>query len=206
MKSKHLVLVMAMVFAGICTYGQDVKPTRAKNLTISFSPFGSRRIIVSDDNNKIRHEYKTLLDFGIGFESSLSKASWLLQLDYEHAKLDKLTNKDKIPATEKFDPDKAGDLNAFRITFLFGKTINISSGRFQIPLYIGPRIKFENAGSFNDAIFGGCLKAQFRYYVTDKIGLFVGGTGDYGWGKIKNEYSVRSITGTLDTGVVINLN
>ena len=108
-----------------------------------------------------------------------------------------------------FNPDQEESLNHVGITTYIGKTIN-PNRRFQLPLYVGIGGDYISGGPFGNLNLDFAAKVRAKYYFSNNMGAFIGGTFKYGiGGKTRGEeddgYSQNKKLFYLDMGIVISL-
>lgn len=174
----------------------------SKNLIIGFSPLGYSHYSLSRDDIKYKFDYKSYMNFNLGYESNLEDWGYLLQLDYAKAKFDKLSvGNEEIAAAH---PD---DISIMGFECLFGKTFN-STRAVQFPIHWGPRLDYVKGGSFHHLTINAEIKARVKVYLSDRFGFYVGGTAYTGWGKKgkgEYKYTIHGTNAYVDAGFIINL-
>lgn len=220
MKNKFFAIAIALLFTcpsvkawsplslfGILTndYGG------ARNLTLGYTPLGYDHIKISMDDEKYKYDYKSYMNFNIGYETQTEGMSYITELAYAKAKFDKY---DLTGASVWFNPAQTDDVTSIAFSQLYGRTIN-NFKRLQLPIYFGPRFEYLSGGPFHNLTINFCVKARLKFYITENIGIYVGGTGLIGWGSKKahekgssssGHYNIVPTTAYVDAGLVIGLN
>jgi hypothetical protein len=216
MKKKFFAISIALLFGCIGAKAQLLGMLThdlggARNLIIGFSPFGYDHINIKKGDEKYKYDYKSYMNFSLGYETQTEGLSYLTELDYAMAKFDKY---DLKGTSVWFNPAQSEDISCIAFSQLFGKTFN-NFKRVQLPVYFGPRFEYIKGGPFHNLTINACVKARLKIYITGKVGIYVGGTGMMGWGRKKahekssnssESYNITPTTAYADAGVVIGLN
>lgn len=211
MKKRMLFIVAALMACCISVSAQETKG--ASSLTIGFSPFGTTKAKIKKDEEKYEYDYKTYWNVNAGYEKEWNNAfSVLFELSYAHASFDKY---DLKGTTVMFNPAQDDDMNHVTAAAYAGM-ICLQGVRFQFPIYVGLGAEYLKSGKAIDTfVFDVLTKVRAKYYVTDKIAVFVGGNAKWGWGGPKytsdsglksNDYKVSHNVYNLELGVAIGLN
>lgn len=183
----------------------------AKNLSIGYAPFGYDHIKISMDDEKYKYDYKPYMNVNLGYEMQTGGMGYIAELAYSKGTFDKY---DLTGVSQWFNPSQKENVTSFALSYLFGNTIN-KFHRLQVPIYFGPRFEYISGGPFHNLTFNACLKARIKLYITNKVGIYVGGTALMGWGSKKahdksssssDHYNITPKTAYADAGLILQLN
>lgn len=185
--------------------------TEGKNIQLSVIPFGYQNTVFNtNDNAKYDLFYGSKLGFSFGYEFAIGKSNSLLELTYTRSKFDSYDASGSNAMTARNVAD-FGDLSSFAFMYYWGRTI-FPSRRFQMPFYFGIGTEVLQGYPFHTMMFDLGAKLRFKFYVSNRVGLFVGGTGKYGLGTTKLDDSGKKNDmhhhGTInfDAGISILIN
>ena len=198
MKIRILSTVIAMM--AVC---MNADAQGASNLFASFSPMAGTYPTIHYSPDRFTYKYKNFWLASIGYSNDMKsgrdkqkKLSWgpsvLTELTYGQAKYDQMDFKG-IPS---FFDSTPGDLSFYSWNGYLG--YHITKSRVGISALIGPGFSYMHSGPFHNLFISPCAKVRLKAYVTNKIGLFVGGGARYDIG-FKDMFSSVSV-GTADDG------
>lgn len=177
----------------------------AKSVIIGFGPVGYHHVNITHSDDKFKYDYKSYWSANFGYEKQFGGTTVLTQLFYSQGKFDKYVLKG---TTDYFDPTQKDDVFSAGLTILAGTTINKYS-RLQFPIYIGPGVEYMKGGPFHNIVGHLAVQVRMKFYFTDNIGFYIGGSGRVGYGykggsKEKDRYSIVPITAYADAGLVFS--
>jgi len=205
---KRSVIVIALMAIFICANAQN---DGIKSINIGFAPVGYIHENIRLGGEKYRYDYKSYYNINLGYEKQLGGVVSLTEIKYAAAKFDKY---DLKGVSAYFNPLQQEDIYSVSVTAYAGKTINPNK-RIQFPVYIGIGGEYINGGPFHNIIFDLAAKARVKFYVSNKIGIFAGGTGRIGWGSKsagkssgskKDYYTIQNSQWSVDAGLIFSLN
>ena len=202
--------IITVVFLAMCTSANAQE--KATSINLGFAPFGYIHENIKLKDEKYKYDYKSYWSAVVGIENQLKGVVSLTELTYSKAKFDK---HDLKGDSEWFNPRQSEDIQDFTLIQYFGKTINPNK-RIQFPVYLGIGGEYILGGPLHNLAIDGAVKARVKFYITNNIGIYAGGTARYGYGikKANNDtstkssdkdYSIGSIVWHVDAGVVIGL-
>lgn len=213
MKFKNFLL-LALLMSMFCTTTMADDGEKGKNIQVSFIPFGLEKARYGTyyKGNHFDINYKSVIGGTLGYEFALGKSSSLVELGFTRASYDKVTP--HIDDPEYMDllyprKDKVENFMAFDFMYYWGKALTFADGRFQIPLYIGIGGEYLKGEPFRNFFFDLGAKVRFKYYVSNRVGIFVGATGKYGWSRMTSGSSEKTCTHgrmNLDAGLSFLIN
>ncbi len=206
MNKLFLVITVAMMACCISVNAQENKKQKAPSLTIGVSPFGSSKakIIFTED---LENHYKySPLTINVGLEKMFKGISHLLELSYTNCSFDEYSSKkERDTSKEIYRFPNESDLNDISLCYYAGYTFN-KNKRLQIPLYIGIGGEYLTGDLFKKILFDFAVKARVKYYISNKVGLFIGGTWKYGIGSKRftapKAFTIESATGQQEVGSI----
>lgn len=170
-------------------------------INVGFSPIATTSVFIneSDGDNYTTFGFKNVMGFQIGYERDLN-SSWSILAEFSLYK----GTFYKVEMTDgyeyEFNPFDCRDYSDFDFSLYCGKTIN-RGGRFQIPLYLGIGVGNLKGGLANTSDFKIiAVKARFQYYLTNRIGFYIGAKANVGWDF--GDMSNYCISG--DAGMIFN--
>ena len=177
----------------------------AKSVIAGFAPVGYHHVSISHKDDKFSYDYKSYWSANIGYEKQFGGTTVLTQLFYSQGKFDKYELKG---TTDFFDPAQKEDVFSAGLTILAGTTINKYS-RLQFPIYIGPGVEYMKGGPLHNIIGHLAVQVRMKFYFTDNIGFYVGGSARIGYGykggsKENERYSIVPTTAYADAGLVFS--
>ena len=204
---KKLFAIIAIFCAVSMNASAQDKTT---SINIGFAPFGyiHEGIVLKDE--KYKYDYKSYYNASIGIEKQFKGATSLSEFKYAAAKFDKY---DLVGNSKWFNPFQTEDIFAVSFTQYIGKTINPNK-RIQFPIYIGVGGGYLKGGPFHNFTIDGAVKARVKFFITNHIGIYAGGTARYGWGAKKasekdekngDMYSINNTQWSVDAGLTIGL-
>ncbi len=171
---------------------------------------GFNHVSITLDDEEYHYDYKSYWNANIGYERQFKGVVSLTEFTYSKAKFDEYDLKGN---SIWFNPAQTEDLTVMSVTTYAGKTINPNK-RIQFPVYIGIGGEYLSGGPIHNLAIDLALKARVKFYITDKIGIYGGGTARIGYGmkkasekdaSNKTYYSVVPTMWALDAGLVIGL-
>ena len=198
-----------------CFISMNAQNRKAPNLIVGFSPFGTTSTSIKLDDEKYKYDYKSYWNVNVGFEKELLKELlciiYCTELTYAHASFDKY---DLKGTNDWFNPQQDDDMNQFSIATYVGTKI-FPKSRLQLPIYVGVGTDYIKSGKAVDAV---CIdlaaKTRLKFFVTDKICLFVGANAKWGFGqtnysndkgKKSKDYSTHHNIYNIEAGISIGL-
>ncbi|MBR0024293.1 MAG: hypothetical protein IJP59_06755 [Muribaculaceae bacterium] len=208
MKVKHLLIVALMMSMSLWALADD--GLGGKNVQISVIPFGYQNTTYyTNESANYELHYGSKFGFSLGYEFAMGRTNSLVELTYIRSKYDRVDMYGDNCQTAR-DYEHFKDLSSFALMYYAGWTI-FPNKRFQIPFYIGLGPEILQGYPFHNLMFDFGAKLRFKFYVSNRVGLFVGATGKYGFGmtgdtKKKNLDMHHHGTVNLDAGVTILFN
>ena len=194
MKSRILTLVVLSVF-----YINVNAQEKAGSITIGVALIGYHHLnIAYDKEEKYKYDYKSYFNFNVGYERQFKGVTSLAEFTYTKAKFDKY---DLTGTSEYFNPAQSEDISSYSLIFYAGKTFNANQ-RFQFPVYIGAGGDYLSGGPFHNLAVDLAVKARFKFYITNNIGIFAGASVRYGWG-VKSRSTKENSSSDKSTGYII---
>ena len=203
MKSR-LFLFFATLFLAVGMNAQ------VKNIGAGAAFFGDLRIAVQgaeDHGNLYVNSYRPVLGGTAFYEVSSGSASHMFEVDYLTGALVNVKESEKY-YIEGWDP--ANFQSAKFITgFYYIGINNRSAQRFQLPFYFGLGLSYNDADPIKCMGFVVGAKLRARFYITDRIGIWGGGSVKYGYGETQvtadMSKSVIQRVLALEAGLTISL-
>jgi len=199
---KNLLLAIATLF--ICN-SIKAEDGFAKSIIAGFAPVGYHHVGITHKDDKFKYDYKSYWSANLGYEKQFGGTTLLSQFFYSQGKFDKYEVKG---ATDYFDPYQQENVFSVGVTQFVGTTIN-KYGRVQFPIYFGPGVEYMKGGPLHNIIGHLAVLARLKFYVTDNIGIYVGGSARVGYGykggsKEKGRYTIVPTTAYADAGLVFS--
>lgn len=184
-----------------------------KSLIIGYSPIGNSTVkITSDDKNKDKekytYKYQSLYGASVSFEKQYRGASYLTEIGMSEGKME---NQEFVGETKWFDMYSKDKIKIYTGTIYVGMTIN-PGRRFQLPIYGGIGLKYEECGQFDKVLIAFNAKVRAKFFLTNKIGIFGGYTFSYGMSNLQAKtekekspkYQIEDIQSYADAGIIIS--
>ncbi len=200
------VVIAVVMMACVNASAQD----KSRSLIAGFSPLGMMNVKIKLDDEKYKYNYKSYWGASLAFEKQLRGVSSMTELSFAKASFDD----SEIQGTpSSFDPYQTEGITAFTLMEYFGRAINAGQ-RFQVPIYIGFGGSYLKGGPFHNLTINLGLKVRMKYYVTDKLAVFGGGSLTYGLGSkstgsedtfSKHSYSLNSLTIPVEVGLILGI-
>lgn len=180
------------------------------SINIGFAPVGHIHETISLKPEKYKYDYNSYMNFNLGIEKQFKGVTTLSEFKYAQGKFDSY---DLDGNSQWFNPKLTDDVFSVSFTQYFGKTINPNK-RIQFPLYIGIGGEYLKGGPFHNLILDGAAKARVKFFFTNHIGIFAGGTFRLGWGaksasessnSNKDMYSILNTQWSVDAGLTFGL-
>jgi len=206
--SMKKIFAIAVLFFAISMGANAQNKTLSINL--GFAPVGHIHESVALKPEKYKYDYNSYINFNLGIEKQFKGVTSLSEFKYAKAKFDSY---DLDGESQWFNPRQVDDLYSISFTQYAGHTINANK-RIQFPLYIGIGAEYINGGLFHNLLVDGAVKARVKFFITNHIGIYAGGTGRVGWGaksasesnsSNKDMYSIWNIQWSADAGLTIGL-
>ena len=124
-------------------------------------------------------DYKTM-SYSANLEFVIESFGFLLEASYTKGTYDKM-NYYEDEAYFKFDPTLFKNVNIIQGAALFGYNIKIGKGRLSFPIYAGIGVSHYSGEPLYGNPIDFLYKVRVKYYLTNKIGVFAGVTGSYGY-------------------------
>ena len=187
MKTRLFPVLVALFFA----VGMNAQ---VKNIGAGAAFFGDIRLAVQgaeDHGNLYVCSYRPVLGGTAYYEMSSGSASHMFEIDYLTAPLAGVKESEKyyIKEWESVDFQPAKVITGF---YYIGIN-NRSAQRFQLPFYFGVGLSYNDAAPIKFMGFAVGAKLRARFYITDRIGIWGGGSAKFGYG----ETQVTGITFSL---------
>ena len=205
------IMTIAAVMLLVCTSANA--QGKVRSITVGVAPLGYSHVNISLKDEKYKYDYKSYMNFNVGYERQFKGVVSLTEITYAQAKFDKY---DLTGTSQWFDPTQKEDVKDFAITTYAGKTINPNK-RIQFPVYIGIGGEYLSGGPLHNLAIDLAAKARVKFYISNNFGIYVGATGRYGYGmksaskKSSNDYdstksySIVPTMWAVDAGIVIEL-
>jgi hypothetical protein len=180
------------------------------SINIGFAPVGHIHETISLKPEKYKYDYNSYMNFNLGIEKQFKGVTTLSEFKYAQGKFDSY---DLVGNSQWFNPKLTDDVFSVSFTQYFGKTINPNK-RIQFPLYIGIGGEYLKGGPFHNLILDGAAKARVKFFFTNHIGIFAGGTFRLGLGaksasessnRNKDMYSILNTQWSVDAGLTYGL-
>jgi len=176
------------------------------SLNISISPGGlsNKEIYNQDNDNDFKYDFKNVVGAQIAYEYMKNGKCFLAELSYYNGKFDRAELKG---TSSTFNPENFKDYKSYDATLYYGLTINPKK-RIQFPFYIGLGGGYSEGGPQKGLFIHAAAKARIKFFLTNRIGLFVGVTGKYGYSTLENKsnkdikYDVFNWRINADTGAI----
>lgn len=213
MKMRNFLVLLALGMVAINAWGQEEK---AKNIQLSVTPYSfmNKATYQTLELDEYKIHYKSTIGFNLGYEFNIGKATTLAELSYAKAKIDDVTFKPKEEGHEQAFDGKLvfKDLSSFTFMYYWGSTA-LPGKRVQIPFYLGLGGEVLQGYPFHHFMFDLGAKLRVKFYATNRLGVFVGGTGRWGFGTSNFGNSGNSKSSThhrtvinLDAGIMYMIN
>jgi hypothetical protein len=172
MKTKFYLGLFVLLFYCVGVYSQ-------RQVIVGVHPYGFANVKYHNDvlKNKFKYSYKSLLGADLGYEYQGNNHSVLTEISFNYGKFDKYEPSGELPVT--FNPEQDDDMFSASFSIYYGFTIN-PRRRIQFPIYIGPFVDYLKSGVIHNVGLGGAAKLRVKFYISNKIGVFVGATGRFG--------------------------
>lgn len=194
------------VILGLLACTNVTRAQISSNWYVGYSPVGAICPIIQNGSDKFEYNYKNKWSINAALDSQTGDTSFMtFGFEYGQGKFDKKEFKG-IP--EGFSPTAQNDMWYLAMNTMFGKAIPLGS-RFSIPMSIGPGITYLNGSPIHNLTFSPTAKIRLMGYVTDKIGLYVGGLARYHLG-MKNltgdaqNYYLHGLQWNAEVGIVFS--
>ena len=141
------------------------------------------------------------------YEMSSGSASHMFEIDYLTAPLAGVKESEKyyIKEWESVDFQPAKVITGF---YYIGIN-NRSAQRFQLPFYFGVGLSYNDAAPIKFMGFAVGAKLRARFYITDRIGIWGGGSAKFGYGETQvtadMSKSVYQRVLALEAGITFSL-
>ncbi len=143
----------------------------SNNVSVGVNPFGIVKVTHKPNkDSELKLNYKPTMGFNVSYERQLSGLFLGVEVDYMHAKFDKINN-DNISMSDAL---KFKDIDDFSAYFVGGHTFG-SKNRLQLPFSLGVGLEYMSSSPQDDLYLGMEIKARCRYFISNQIALF-GGT------------------------------
>lgn len=221
MKIKKIIIAIMLIVVSINVGAQtkeneisERKIGQASGINVSVTPLGGARLSIHNGDYVNHYDFRSLFSVEISKEGALGSMNSLIYLLYSHAKMDDFKRGIESPNLVPNDDDT---YNSISLGFTFGQTLN-PYGRIKFPIFIGPVLAYEKFGPIHNLTINMLGKVRMKYFITPKIGIFIGATARYGGGYKKPEkygvetkeagdkLSVTTLQYGLETGLSIGIN
>lgn len=202
----YSMVIAVVMMACVNASAQD----KSRSLIGGFSPFGMMNAKLKHDGERYKYNYKSYWGVSLAYEKQLRGVSSMTEFSFAKASFDDYEIKG-TPST--FNPYQTEGVSAFTLMEYFGRAIN-AGHRFQVPIYIGFGGTYLKGGPFHNLLINVGLKARMKFYVTDKLAVFGGGSLTYGFGSksagdgdsfSKNSYSLTGLTIPVEVGLILGI-
>lgn len=208
MRTRFMTIAAVMLLVCTSAYAED----KVRSITVGFAPLGYTHVNISLKDEKYKYDYKSYMNFNVGYERQFKGIVSLTEISYAQAKFDKY---DLTGTSQWFDPTQQEDIKDFAVTTYVGKTINPNK-RIQFPIYIGVGGEYLSGGPLHNLAIDLAAKARVKFYISDNFGIYVGAMGRFGYGSksaseksssssSKQYYSVIPTMWAVDAGITISL-
>ena len=203
MKTRLFPVLVALFFA----VGMNAQ---VKNIGAGAAFFGDIRLTVQgaeDHGNLYVCSYRPVLGGTAYYEMSSGSASHMFEIDYLTAPLAGVKESEKyyIKEWESVDFQPAKVITGF---YYIGIN-NRSAQRFQLPFYFGVGLSYNDAAPIKFMGFAVGAKLRARFYITDRIGIWGGGSAKFGYGETQvtadMSKSVYQRVLALEAGITFSL-
>lgn len=202
MKNQRLCIIVLLSMCFTCIRAQK-DYDHVSNIVVSVSPFGKSFLHIDDkDYYEYQFNFNSLFSIGVHKEKDAGVCGYMWGVTYTHAKYHDYKSYDNSPTLNNVN---FNSFNNISLEGLFG--INFRhTHRLKFPVYIGLSADYINAGPCRTVTLGLEAKARAKYYISNKVGMFVGGTwhGLFG-GKCSKEYQKYGLPTSKDPGFTANM-
>ena len=197
MKTKLSLILTLLTLCSVSAWAQHNSAFGARGYTVGVEFLGKESISVSADKKLGTYNYKPLFGVNASMENMLSGSTYITEFSFTKSTLDNLV---KEPAYEDYFFE-TGDLFNVGLGWYYGYTIN-KGKRFQVPIYIGGSLDYFWGGYFKNLSLDIGFKIRAKYYLTERIGLYLGYNPSLGM-SMGSQNRGRN-KGYADFGVVIS--
>ena len=188
---KKVISVLLLAF--ICAMAN----AQVYSIGASGTVYGQERIRMALSKEDVEvNKFCPVFGGGIFYEKILSGAIMLVEGSYITGKLS-----EHVTGAIEFPSFMAISAMVFP-----GLTI-FPNKRFQIPVYVGIGYNFIKSDLLKSSQIAIGAKVRMKLYVTDNVGIFIGGNwkGGYGTYKAESKYDVFSRQLSAECGLVVSL-
>lgn len=206
MKNRLFAIVIALMSVSIGVHAQDM----CNNIYLGFSPLGGSIISFgeSDDDVDLKFNYKSCWNATLSKEGIMMGFGYLVELSYGRGKLDKVKIEEDPSADLKAIAHQADDIWNVSGAVYGGQVFN-KGKRVQFPLYLGVGVDYTKGGIVHNTMPFVGAKLRVKGYITNSIGLWVGGNFNYDFTGKKSfnddTYSMKAVRYYLDAGIVFSI-
>jgi len=181
MKIKRIIVFIMFIIAFINIKAQFKDQWVSVNsFAVTVSPYGKGHMVFSETQGDYEYDCKcdvnSVFSIGLHQEKDFGGSGFghMWGLSYTHAKL----NLAKIEAKQYNSPNLVDvnykTLNDVHMTYSLYYTFN-RTHRLKFPVYFGVGVGYTDTDSFKGVSLAIEAKARAKYYISKKVGLFVGG-------------------------------
>ncbi len=210
MKTRTILCGIALMMSCAAAYAQKIT-----SITVGVSPYGfAHSVVFWDKDHEYNYKYKPSIGANICFEKQGDGISSLTEISYYQADYDSHKFPKTDPAELTYNLAQKENLMQMALTQYWGGTLFGKNKRVQLPLYAGIGCGYVKGGSLHNVTGDVALKLRLKFYISNHIGIYAGGTGRLGIGmkdnKNGNDDKTKHLTVgngliTADAGIIISL-
>jgi len=207
MKTRNILIGMACLLSSVAANAQ-----KTTSITIGVSPYGyAKSVAYLDSDNDFSYFYKPTIGANFCIERQGSGLSSLTEFSYYQGEFDKFELNGE---TMTYNMARNEDFMQAAITQYWGGTLAGKNKRVQLPMYFGIGCGYVKGGAIHNVTGDVAAKLRLKFYISNHLGIYAGGTARIGLGVKKDEaYNdadkdktlvVGNLLCTADAGIIIS--
>ena len=181
---KKFILVLAFILSCIIANAQI-------NIGVGAYIGGNEKLTISKPDNKetidlYKNTYTPTYGAELFYEVNVDNLSVMFDLSYATGKISSI-EKNAQYSYAPYENKTFPDFKSYSLASYMGHTF-FPNKRFQIPVYLGLGYDRITSGPSNRYMFFWGAKARLKLYITDTIGLYIGGNWKSGSVVAKDDY------------------